>query len=308
MLLIAPIASSLARMVRAGTPMASENVADGAGQVDDDLALARRGGVGAGAADVRAAGGRDGRGGRLLPRRRRAPAPADRFRLSCRCSRPPRCGGPSSSFSARRAAAAARGRSRPEGQSPGGKAARLRRARRPASRRAASWRPPRPWPSSPRACGVLGKRLAAGPAGADRVRRELDVGFLRGRLLGFWLRRRLDRGGGSGASLIAGAACLLLRRLWRRAPSSAGFFFGGGRLLRLRGSTGHLAGDRAARGNVVFAAEGLGSPAAIGVPGRPPARPGPRPSARAPRPPAHVRLQRGQSLRPSGWPAQSPSP
>ena len=82
---------------------------------------------------------------------------------------------------------------------------------------------------------VLGERLAARPGGANGVPRELDVGLLRGRLLGLRLRRRLDRRG-DGGQLMAGAARLLFRRFCR-GPSSAGFFLRRGRLLRLAPAT-----------------------------------------------------------------------
>ena len=221
MLLMVPIAISLPRMVWAGTPMASEKLRTVQGSSTTTCPCAARrcsrrcGGCAAAPAGEVAADFLFFAAGRLR-------TPATLFRLSCRCSRPPRVAAPPLFFPLRR------------GGGGRGAAARGRQAGLRAGRRAS------PAPGCLRArrassaglvlgllllvlAEVLGKRLAAGPAGADGVRRELDVGLLRGRLLGFRLGRRLDRRGARG-QLHRRRLPFLFLRAWRPAASSAGFF------------------------------------------------------------------------------------
>ena len=190
-----PQRHQLAEDLSGGNPGGFREGADGAGQLHDDFAFAGRGRVGAGATeDVGpprgAAAGRDlfvlaaaaplGRGRSLalgLPllaaAQSRQPG-AFAFFLGRRgLGRPP----PRAIFSAGRSAGGATPRRSP--RRPGGRAflggqivAFLLLFVLPQ---------------------VLGKRLAAGLAGANGVGGELDVGLLRGRFLGFVLADRLGR-------------------------------------------------------------------------------------------------------------------
>ena len=230
------------------------------GRVDDDFALARRGGVGAGAADVGAGAGAAAAVDDcpLLRRRRgcgrRPPASASVAAARVRPASPAALPFPRPAAARPRCAAAARGRQRAFGR----RAGRLRRRRRPASAARPAWRPASSLPSSPRACGGA-RRAACSRCAVARMASagSLMSGFCGGRLLGFafaggWTAE------GTGASFMAGPALLLFRRLGRRRLSSAGFFFATAAFSVLPAEHRHLSRQRARRGNVVLAAEGLG--------------------------------------------------
>ena len=289
----------LAQDVRAGTPMASEKLADRAGQLDDHFALSRRGGVGCRCGGC-ACGGRAGAAARRFffvaaDAARRRPR---RFRFSCRCSRPPSVLAGSSSPPSRGGRPAA---PRPLAAAQAGVSA--RRARGVASPGVAGFRaagslgglPCAFFSSCLRRCSESG--LLAGPAARIASGGQLDVGLLRRPAPWFRLRRRAAAAAGIGASFMAG-------------PGFVSFLLGGlaGAPLRPRFlfataaspacGRGHAAPcpQHAARRQCSLAAEGLRpAPAASWPPPAVAAGPDGR-SARSAPPAGHERLQRGVFL------------
>ena len=247
-----------ARIVRAGTPMASEKLRTVQGRSTTTFLLPRGGRVGAGAADVRAAAAGLRRSDRRLPLRPAAP---------------PDGGGPLA-FQLPLFAAAQRGRPRlflfrrPAGRGRARRRAPLAAGSGGSARRGGSFPSggrlaagdvlaPRPPAVSARACGMLGQRLRARPAGADGVGRELRVGLLRGRLRCLRRARRLRRRGQGGQfdrrsavffsrSLVSS---LLLRAAFRARPGRGipAFTVGSAAARRLRGSVGVLEAARRRR-------------------------------------------------------------
>ena len=264
MLLIVPMASSFARMVRAGTPISSEKVRMVQGRLTTTLPFR---GAAVFAPVRRMCVGRRGAGApeasSSSPGRRWTPA--TRFRFSCRCSRPPRVAAPPSFSSATGSATRGprRGRSRPEGGDAG---------KKPGSRgrTAAAFRDGPFFAASSfaffssclRRCsesGLLPRGAARIASGGSLMSGRCGTGSFD--FAGGWTAV------GNGASFNAG--CFSFSRSFSFSFSfSFSPPFGGGflaqlllrrRLLRLRRQHGDFAADgHAARGQVVLAAKTLG--------------------------------------------------
>ena len=266
MLLTTPMPSSFARMAPAGTPRASENVRTVQGSVDHDFALARRGRVGAGAADVRGspAGGR--RRGRLFlfaggSPRAGHPLPLELPLLAAAQG----LGGFFLSLSSFTAAGAAAARSFPparQGRSGSGKMTfsvapgRSRGDARLAAASSLAF-----FSSCLRRCsesGLLPARVARMASGGSLMSGFCGTGSLDFGLAGGCTDE------GTGASFMVGRRAFLLRR-FDGLGLFGGFLLEGG-FFRLGGQHRHLAGHGPARAQVVLAAEGCGA-AVGGLPG-----------------------------------------
>ena len=252
MLLIVPSSSILARIVRAGTPMASEKRSHRAGQLERHVLAPRRRGVGARPPDVGALP-HGGGGGFLFVFRLTPPHGGRLLALQLPLLAAAQGGCRPLLFAHRDDAAARRG-----GDAPGRSATALPDGgsrRRLLARRGLGGfggNPPLLVLAE-----VLGKRLGARFAGADGVLGELDVGLLRGRLRRLWPHRR-PRRRGQRRQLDGRRFPFLPFLLFRarlsslgrdslggrpaRGGASSGFFFTAGGFSGREGSTGILLG------------------------------------------------------------------